>query len=251
MDKELISIIMPVYNTDVYIAEAINSVLNQSYDNIELIIVDDASTDNSSKIIESFESNKIRYIKLEKNTGAANARNVGIEAAKGKIICFIDSDDIWDKEKLEKQIRFMKSRNVGFVYTKYRNLYKNGKVKNLKYKFSDKMGHADILKNTEIGTSTVMINIDKIQKEDVMMEHFNTCEDTATWLRITKKGHYAYIYDETLVSHRVRKGSLSYNKIKNAFNMLKIYRCQEQESPINTIKLFINYESNAIRKRLN
>lgn len=248
--QELISVIMPVYNTDKYITEAINSVLNQTYDNFELIIVDDASTDNSAKIIESFNNYKIKYIRLSKNGGAANARNVGLDNSKGNVICFIDSDDIWDKEKLKKQYEFMKKKNVGFVYAKYKRLYENGKLREIKYKFLDYMVYSDLISNTEIGTSTVMIDTNIISKDDVKMKHLGTCEDTATWLRIAKIGYKAYIYNEILAIHRVRRGSLSYNKLKTAFNMIKIYRKQEKFSVINTVKLFIRYEKNALSKRM-
>ncbi len=251
MDKsELISVIMPVYNTDKYITEAINSVLNQTYDNIELIIIDDASTDNSSKIIQSFNDEKIKYIRLDRNNGAANARNVGIDNAKGKIICFIDSDDIWYKEKLEKQYEFIKSKNLGFVYSKYSKLYENGIVKDIKYKFLDFMQYDNLLSNTEIGTSTVMIDTNVISKENIKMKHLLTCEDTATWLRIAKLGYKLYIYNDVLTIHRVRRGSLSYNKFNTAINMIKIYRNQEKFNILKTLKLFINYEKNALYKRI-
>ena len=251
MNNELISIIMPVYNTDKYITEAINSVLNQTYKNIELIIVDDASTDNSSNIIQSFNTSLIKYIKLEKNMGAANARNIGLENSNGKIICFIDSDDIWEKSKLEKQYNYLKKLNVGFVYTKYINLYENGKYRKLNYKFLEFMEYKDLLKNTEIGTSTVMFNTNIISKDKIRMKHLQTCEDTSTWFRITKLGYKAYLFNEILVTHRVRKGSLSYNKLKNAINMFKVYRQQEEQSLLSTLKLFFCYEKNAILKRLN
>ncbi len=249
MKEELISVVMPVYNTDKYITEAINSVLNQTYGNLELIIVNDASTDNSSKIINSFESPIIKCINLKKNSGAAAARNVGIEAAKGNIICFIDSDDIWERNKLQRQYSFLKENGAGFVYTKYKNLYKNGTEKEIKFKFN-KLKYEDLLKNTEIGTSTVMINTNIIKKDLILMNHLGTCEDTATWLRITKNGYEAYMYDEVLVTHRVRRGSLSYNKVRTAINMLKIYRKQEGQSILNTISLFLQYEKNALVKRI-
>ena len=249
-ESELISVIMPVYNTDRYITEAINSVLNQTYQDIELIVIDDASNDNSSKIINSFNSSKIKYIKLEKNSGAANARNVGINQSSGNIICFIDSDDIWEIEKLEKQYKFLKENNVGFCYTKYKKLYGNGKVKEIKYKISEKATYDELLKNTEIGTSTVMIDTKIIKKEYILMKHYRTCEDTATWLRITKRGFDAYLFDEYLTFHRVRKRSLPYNKLRNVINMYKIYRNQEKKSVIESLKLIFNYGINAIDKRV-
>ena len=250
VNNDLISIIMPVYNTDKYLAEAINSVLNQTYQNFELVIVDDHSTDNSSKIINSFKSEKIKYTRLDRNTGAANARNVGIMQSIGNIICFIDSDDIWDENKLKKQYEFMTSNKYAFCYCKYKKMNENGITKEIKYKYNHKITYKDLLNNTEIGTSTVMLNTKLISKELIKMNHYNSCEDTATWLRITKQGFDAYILPEYLAIHRVRRGSLSYNKFKNAINMFKIYRKQEKKSIVEATKLFINYAVNALNKRL-
>ena len=123
---ELASIIMPSYNTANYISDSIRSVLAQTYANWELIIVDDCSTDDSVEIIKSFKDPRIRLLQNEKNSGAALSRNYALREAKGKWIAFLDSDDVWDAEKLEKQIRFMKERRYSFTYTDYR-ICLNGK----------------------------------------------------------------------------------------------------------------------------
>ena len=122
MNKGLVSIIMPSYNTAKYIGESIRSVQNQTYENWELIIIDDCSTDNSEEILKkySLEDNRICYLKNEKNSGAAVSRNRGLRKAKGKWIAFLDSDDLWDKEKLEKQINFMLKNDYAFTFTDYR-----------------------------------------------------------------------------------------------------------------------------------
>lgn len=119
--NNLVSIIMPSYNTAKYISAAIESILNQTYENWELIIVDDCSTDNTDEILTEYakKDSRIRYYKNEKNSGAAVARNRALRQAKGKWVAFLDSDDLWEKDKLEKQICFMKKNNYHFSYTNY------------------------------------------------------------------------------------------------------------------------------------
>ena len=119
---DLVSIVMPSYNTAKYIADSIQSVINQTYSNWELLIVDDCSTDNTEEIVASFNDERIRFIKKDKNSGAADSRNVALRAAVGKWIAFLDSDDTWEREKLEKQIRFMENGNYHFSYTRYEEI---------------------------------------------------------------------------------------------------------------------------------
>ena len=119
MMSDLVSIIMPSYNTGKFIKETINSVLNQTYNNWELIIVDDCSTDDTEKIVNTIKDNRIKFLKNNTNSGAAISRNRAIKEAKGKWIAFLDSDDLWKKEKIEKQIRFMKENHYDFSYTNY------------------------------------------------------------------------------------------------------------------------------------
>lgn len=117
MNEPLVSIITPVYNSEEFLSETIKSIQNQTYKNWQLLLVDDCSKDNSSEIIKSFrkEDARIKYIKLEKNSGAAVSRNVGIKNAEGRFIAFVDSDDLWDSRKLEIQIEYMLKENVGFL----------------------------------------------------------------------------------------------------------------------------------------
>ena len=118
MKEELVSIIMPSYNTGKFIGEAINSVIDQTYINWELIIVDDCSSDNTDKIVKNIKDSRIVYLKNEKNMGAAVSRNRALREAKGKWIAFLDSDDLWKENKLEKQIKFMKDNNY-YLYKLY------------------------------------------------------------------------------------------------------------------------------------
>ena len=124
--KDLISIVMPSYNTGAQLRQTIQSILDQTYPNWELILVDDCSTDDTRQIVESFADPRIRYLCNEKNSGAAVSRNYGLREAKGQYIAFQDSDELWEPEKLEKQLAFMKANGYAFTYTDYRIIYPDG-----------------------------------------------------------------------------------------------------------------------------
>ena len=126
--NEMISVITPVYNAEEFLKETIDSVLSQTYENLEYILVDDCSSDNSPEIIKHYTEtdSRVKYIKLKENSGAAVARNTGLENAAGRYIAFIDSDDVWYEDKLEKQINFM-SKDIAFTYTKYERMSEDGR----------------------------------------------------------------------------------------------------------------------------
>jgi len=244
---DLISIVMPAYNSEKYIRNSIKSVINQTYKNWELIIIDDYSTDNTVSIIEEFQNKNIHLIKNKKNSGAAISRNKGIKLAKGNYIAFLDSDDLWNKEKLEKQINFMKSNNYDFTYTSFTYL-KERKTK--KVIIPEKLTYKESLKNTIILTSTVMINLKNIQKKIVYMPNIRKGQDTATWWNILKNNYIAHGLNMSLTKYRVHKNSLSNNKIKALIRTWKLYRKVEKFNIIISLYYFINYISNAIKKRI-
>ncbi len=148
MNEPLVSIITPVYNAERFLEDTIKSVQKQSYKNWELVLVDDCSKDSSSEIIEKFQNSddRIRYIKLEKNSGAAISRNTGIKNAKGRFIAFVDSDDLWEETKLEKQIEYMLKENIGFSFTSYRYMRENGEKTNKVAKAPKKIDYEGLLK---------------------------------------------------------------------------------------------------------
>ena len=131
MIDDLVSIIMPSWNTGEFIAESIQSVLNQTYTNWELIIIDDCSSDDTDQIIESFNDERIKYLKNEKNCGAALTRNRGLREARGEWIAFLDSDDLWMPEKLEHQIDFMKKNGYSLSFTEYEKIDEDSKPLNI------------------------------------------------------------------------------------------------------------------------
>ena len=239
-----VSVIIPVYNSSKYLEECINSVVRQTYKNLEIIIVNDNSTDDSLSIINSFNDKRIKLINLDKKNGVSNARNKGVEISTGDYICFLDSDDYWSLKKIEKQIKFIK--NKAFIYGDYEYLKKGKKhrvnvPKTITYK--------EAMKNTTIFTSTVMFNMKYLNKEDIYMPNIKLGEDSSTWWKVLKKVDIAYGMNEVLSVYRVGCKSLSSNKIKSVIGTWKILKLEN----INIFKrmyYFICYIYNAIRRRL-
>ena len=164
--NELISIITPSYNSEKYLKECIESVLNQTYSNWEMLIVDDASIDGSRSIIESYSSkeSRIKTILLDENSGAAKARNIAIDRSEGRYIAFLDSDDIWVPEKLEIQLMFMKDNKYAFTFSSYDVITEDGLKVTSRILVPIKISYSQYLKNTIIGCLTVMIDKSKFDK---------------------------------------------------------------------------------------
>nr|WP_243196501.1 glycosyltransferase family 2 protein [[Eubacterium] tenue] len=243
MNKQMdnmVSIVTPVYNAEKFLEETILSVLNQTYTNFELILVNDCSEDNSMQIINRLmkEDDRIKCIDLKENGGAAKARNIGIEAANGKYLAFIDSDDLWKKEKLEKQVEFMEKNNIVFSYTGYDMINEEGQELGKTIKCKGIVNYNELLKYNIIGCLTVMINISVIK--NLSMEYINH-EDYATWLKILRQGYKAYGINESLASYRKRENSLSGNKVKSAKWTWDIIRNVEKTPLIKSIYYFNIY----------
>lgn len=248
--QPLVSVIMPCYNMALYVSDSIKSVIAQTYPHWELLIVDDASTDETVNIIASYAQSdtRIRFAIKKQNSGIADTRNQCIQMAQGQFLAFLDADDIWHPEKLEKQLGFMIDKNVGFTYSTYDWIDENGKTLNKFINTIGNLNYETYLRNTIIGCSTVMVN--KTIIGDVVVPKFRTSEDTATWLDILKKGFLAYAIDEPLVSYRIRRKSASSNKIKASTDLWKVYRCHEKLPFFKAIYYFSCYAFNAIKKRL-
>ena len=251
MEKALVSIVVPVYNSEKFILDTINTVEKQSYKNWELIFVDDCSKDNSTKIIKELikNNNKIKLIELKKNSGAATARNVGIDESKGSYIAFLDSDDLWKKEKLENQLAFIKENGCAFSFTGYEfaDEYGLGNGKVVKVPF--KMNYKKALKNTTIFTSTVMFDLEKISKDQIKFENIKS-EDTATWWKVLKSGYVAYGLNENLTYYRRTSGTLSSNKFEAIKRIWNLYRKQEKLNIFVSFYNFCFYAFNAVRRRV-
>ena len=250
MDDNLVSIITPVYNAERFIEDTINSVINQEYKNWEMILVDDCSTDNSENIIRKYikRDTRIKYIKLEKNSGAAISRNTAIKNAKGRYIAFLDSDDIWTSNKLKVQIDFMKKNNIGFSFSSYEVMNENGQLINRTINVPEKISYKEYLKNTIIGCLTVVVDR-KICGEFEMI-NIRKNQDMATWLSILKRGNSAYGINEKLGVYRIVGGSISNNKIKAAKSVWKTYRDIEYMNIVKSSYYFLCYAFNAAKKRI-
>ena len=245
-----VSVITASYNAERFIGETIESVLNQLYIDLELIIVDDCSTDNTEKVICKYmeKDKRIKFYKLEKNYGAAVARNIGIQKSSGRFISFIDSDDLWDRDKLYKQINFMKDNNYGFSFTSYRLMKEDGELTGKEVIVPEYVTYNDLLKNTVIGCLTVVI--DRTIIGNFSMPLVRAGQDTATWLSILKKGHIAYGVKEVLASYRFVSGSISSNKIKALKRTWNTYRNLEKLNIVNASYCFACYLLNAVKKRV-
>ena len=248
MKENLVSIITPMYNSEKFITKTIDSVLNQTYKEWEMIIVDDCSKDSSPEIVKEYakKDSRIRYIELKVNKGVSNARNVAIENANGQYIAFLDSDDIWDKDKLQKQIEFMKKENHILTFTAYELIDENNNKLNKVINVPESVDYKTLLKGNIIGCLTVVIDRSKLDF-DIRMSGINH-EDYVLWLSILKKGYKAYGLNEVSALYRKSSTSLSGNKIKSAKWTWNIYRNVENIPIHKSVYYFINYAINGIRK---
>lgn len=238
------SIIMPNYNGAKYIKESVQSVIFQTYNNWELIIVDDCSTDTSVEEIKEFRDNRILFVENNVNKGAAVSRNIGIELATGDIIAFLDSDDLWKKNKLQDQLMIYKQQNTAIVFSNYEAINSNGEfIKKitaptiLKYK--------DLLKSNHIGCLTGSYNVNLLGKH-YFIEHGH--EDYILWLSILKKGHKAVNTNTCLACRRLLANSLSSNKKKAINWQWKIYRNIENLNFFQSSYYFLFYIYFALKK---
>lgn len=250
MKKDLISIVVPVYNAGKFLEETINTVLKQTYDNFELLLINDCSKDNSKEIYGKYKKDKrIIWFDQKRNGGAALARNKGIELAKGEYLCFLDADDLWEKQKLEKQIKFMKKNNCAFSFTGYEFADENGKPNGKKVYVPEKINYKQALKNTTIWTSTVMFDMSKLSKKDIYMPNVKS-EDTACWWKVLKKISYAYGLNEILSYYRRSSGTLSSNKLQAIKRIWNLYRNVEKLNVFYSSYCFCVYAIRAVLRRI-
>lgn len=224
MSRVNISIITPSFNSEKFIAKTIESVLDQTYKDWEMIIVDDNSTDNSIDLINSYmqKDERIKCSALEKNSGPAVARNHAVKEAKGRYIAFLDSDDLWTPDKLSKQISFMQEHDIALSYTGYYQIEeKSGEVIE-QIHVPKKVDYSELLKQNIIGCLTAIYDTEKIGK--VYMPNIRKRQDFGLWLKILKRVPYAYGIDEPLAYYRVRTTSVSSNKIHASKYNWKLYR---------------------------
>lgn len=236
--EALVSIVMPAYNCSDFIGTTIDSILNQTYKNFEIIIVDDCSTDDTPKIVLEYSQrdSRVKYHKLKENSGAAVARNTAVELANGKYMAFLDSDDVWFEDKLSKQIQFMKDNNYVFTCTGYTKIDDEGNYLNKTVKARKQSDYDDILKLNP-GNSTVIYNVEAIGK--VFIPNIRKRNDYVMWLQVIKKAKMLYGMQEALSSHRVREGSLSKDKTDLVGYHWTVYRDIEKLSLFKSVYLIL------------
>ena len=248
--KDKVSIITPCFNSGEYISDCIDSVINQTYQNWEMIIIDDNSSDESVKLIKKKKSSeeRIKLIELKKNIGSAMARNQAIKAAKGRFIAFLDSDDIWNSNKLSLQIDFMKTNKIFFSFTSYDIINNKGYPTNKVISVPENITHSQYLKNTVIGCLTVII--DKKNIRIPLMKDIRTSHDMLLWLDILKDERYAFGLNQVLASYRLSSNSNTKNKLFAAIDVWHVYRKYEELNVFSAFYNFIHYAFNALKKRL-
>ena len=236
-NNKTVSVIIPVYNVAKYITHTIDSILNQSYKDVEIVLVDDCSTDNSAEIIANYTSShsNVIYWKLEKNQGAAVARNKALSLAKGRYVAFLDSDDVWCEGKLEKQLALMNEKDAAISCTAMDTIDECGKSLGSVRKVRETIDYNFLLHNTMIATSTVLV--DRNITGNFQMPLRRGGQDYATWLMLMRNGTICYGLNDVLSHYRVLPNSLSSNKWKS---VKQVWQIQTKDEGINKISASIN-----------
>ena len=247
--QEMISIVVPVHNAERYIEKTVESILAQTIDNYEVLLVEDNSTDGSFRILKEISDQRVRVLKTTIQHGAAAARNLGVAEAKGRYIALLDADVLWKPDKLEKTLKFMQEKDTAFVFTGYefgdQEANGTGKVVHV----PEQLDYEHALSRTVIFTSTVMLDLNKLDKELIRMPQVKS-EDTATWWKILKAGNIAYGLDENLTVYRRAGKSLSSNKLEAVRRIWKLYQLQGDLSLPKRLRCFVGWAFGAVYRRL-
>ena len=252
MIKGLVSVIMPTHNAASFIKEAIESVINQTYKEWELIIINDGSKDSTIDIICSFAENykQIKYIDYQKNRGVAYARNRGISIAKGQFIALLDSDDVWLSEKLKIQVSFLLNRkDISLLFSSYRRMSSDGKRVSKIIPAAQKISRAELLKSNNIPLLTIIINREHLSSIS-FNEKMRTSADYSLWLRILKETPYAYGIENDLARYRNVKNSLSNRYTKTLPGVIYIHFFLEFENLFHSFNRVFHFITNGISKRI-
>lgn len=251
--EELISIIVPVYQANRFIRETMDCVLAQTYPDWELLLIEDGSTDGTPETIRAYceekGENRIRLICQPVNGGAARARNRGLEEAKGRYIAYLDADDLWVPEKLEKELAFLKEKQAAFVFTGYEFADENGRGTGKVVQVPETLAYKQALGNTTIFTTTVMFDTEKIDKALLQMPEIKS-EDTALWWKVLRNGYTAYGLNENLAKYRRAGKTLSSNKLEALRRIWNLYRRAEGMSVAKSGWYFCFWAFRAVRRRL-
>jgi len=245
---DLVSIITPAHNSAPFIRLTIESVLSQTHQNWELIVIDDHSTDDTSEIVAQYADRdaRIRMLRLQGDRGAAKARSFALKNANGRYMAFLDSDDLWVANKLERQLQFMERNDCAFTFSSYELIDESGDLMGTTIKVPKLLSYRRLLRQCPIGCLTVMFDSKKIGR--VVIPDYHRVEDYAMWLQILRDGSVAYGIQDVLAHYRVRKQSLSSNKFEKVLSAWKMYREREQLSVIQTLYCLLRFAFYRIRK---
>lgn len=249
-DNEIVSVITPVYNAERYLRQTVESAALQTYKQMEIVLVDDCSTDNSAEIIGELKKQyqNIVYHRQPKNMGAGVARNTALELATGRYVAFLDADDIWKKNKTARQIKLMKMKNASMSYTAIEMIDEEGKVIKQKRNVKESVNYKFLLHNTMIATSTVIVDRNKMG--DFRMPIRRGGQDYATWLKLLRNGSTAVGINEALEQYRVAAGSLSSNKFKSIKQVWEIQTQDEEINKVAAVWHIFCFVVNALKKYL-
>ncbi len=244
----LVSVIIPYYKKINQIRQTLDSVLKQTFQDFEIILVyDDTDVDDLKFIEKSFSKNpKIKIVKNDENHGAGISRNIGIDNSSGNIIAFIDADDIWYSNKLEKQINFMKENNYDFTFTNYVKKISNGRKIHIQSK-NEKISYRDLLFDNEIGLSTVMLNKKIIKGE--LFPDIKTKEDYVAWLRLTKQNYTACNLREFLSEWNFSNNSLSSSFIQKILDGFRVFYIYQKFSFLKSLFYLFNLSIKSLKRK--
>lgn len=250
--QDLVTIVTPSWNSEKYIEKTIKSVQDQTYSNWEMIVVDDCSSDNTVEIVKRIAEtdSRVKLMIQDKNSGAAMARTRAMLAGEGRYVAYLDADDIWKPEKLEKQVDFMKQKDCGFSCTTYEVIDDEGNPKNKIIHMLDRVDYKGFLTNNLLQTVGIMVDTTKVDKKNLIMPDIRRRQDAATWLQVLKSGFDCYGLDEVLAEYRRAEGSLSSNKLKAIKGMWILYRDVEQLPFLFSCYCFVRYAILAVWKRI-
>lgn len=248
----LVSVITPVYACEKYISETIDSVRSQTYTSWEMILVDDCTPDESAKIIEKYQAqdSRIKYIKLPHNSGAAVARNTALEIAKGRYIAYLDADDIWMPNKLERQLAFMKEHDAGFSCCDYEKIEDDGTPLNKIVHMPKTITYEQLLRNTIIQTVGVIVDTKFVDRTLLVMPNVRRGQDSATWLQMLRNGVKFVGHNEVLAQYRRVPQSLSANKLNAMKRTWHLYRGVEKLPVLKSLWCMVGWAWHASLKRI-
>jgi len=247
MKDSKVSIVTPAYNAARFVGDAIESVRRQRHSDWEMLVIDDCSRDDTREVVRSYsrKDSRVRLIEQATNGGPARARQAGLNAASGRYVAFLDSDDLWLPAKLERQLSFMQDRDAAISFTQFRRISADGGQTGRLIQVPEYLDYHKLLRNTAIATSSVVIDRRKTGPFSMIVTYY---DDFVLWLQILRRGFVAHGLQEDLMRYRVASGSWSRNKLRSALWVWRTYQNVEKLSLPYSAWCFAGYMWNAVSK---